>query len=101
MLKIDKKNTNTRERQLRIAFRGYGVAIQVISASALMVVFPLLGLWLDRKIGTGLLFAGIGLAIGFYATISQLIHISKTETERLNKENKESEDAEDTSDDSL
>lgn len=64
------------------AARGYAIAMQVIGASALMVVFPLSGRWVDGKLGTGVLFLLIGFAIGFYAAISQLIRISASSTRR-------------------
>lgn len=55
--------------------QGYALGITVLSISAQMVVFPLLGLWVDKKLGTGVLFGVIGFAAGFYATLSQLIRL--------------------------
>lgn len=55
--------------------RGYALGITVLSISAQMVVFPLLGLWVDSKLGTGVLFGAIGFVAGLYATLSQLIRL--------------------------
>ncbi|MDR3109495.1 MAG: hypothetical protein LBU65_07400, partial [Planctomycetaceae bacterium] len=79
-----------RKEHINAAFRGYGAAVQIIAVSLFMVIFPLCGLWIDSRIGTGLLFAGIGLVLGFYTTISQLIQISKNETRFI--EGKENDD---------
>ena len=55
--------------------RGYTLGLMVFAISSQMFLFPLAGLWLDRQAGTGLLFATIGLVIGMYAAISQLMRL--------------------------
>lgn len=55
--------------------QGYALGITVVSISAQMVVFPVLGLWVDSNLGTGILFGSLGFVAGMYATLSQLIRL--------------------------
>ncbi len=58
--------------------KGYALAMTVLSASALLVIFPLCGLWVDRQLETGILFGILGFVAGFYAMISHLTRLTKT-----------------------
>lgn len=68
---------------------GYALGLTVLSISAQMLVFPLVGFWIDGKLGTGMLFGVIGFAAGFYATLSQLMRLAKRSTDEEQKTNKE------------
>jgi len=55
--------------------KGYMIGLSVISVAAQFVIIPAIGLWIDKQCGTGLLFAAIGLALGMYTGIRQLMRI--------------------------
>ena len=74
----DKETPQNRKEDkdvMQNAGRGYALGLMVFAISSQMFLFPLAGLWLDRQAGTGLLFAAIGLVIGMYAAISQLMRL--------------------------
>lgn len=57
--------------------RGYAVGMSVLAISAQIVVFPLIGFYIDGKLHTGALFGGIGFAVGLYTAITQLIRLPR------------------------
>ncbi|HBT76365.1 MAG TPA: hypothetical protein DEB39_05435 [Planctomycetaceae bacterium] len=86
-----------REKWTASAAKGYAIGFQVLAASLQMVVFPLVGNWLDDKLGTAPWCMLIGLASGVYATFSQLMSISKqsfehTDSEKTDSNKKDPED---------
>jgi F0F1-type ATP synthase assembly protein I len=52
------------------------IGLSVISISAQFVIIPAIGLWIDRQCGTGVLFAAIGLALGMFTGIRQLMRLN-------------------------
>lgn len=71
----NQKNRKNDGDVLESAGRGYALGMMVFAISSQMFLFPLAGLWLDRQVGTGLLFAALGLAVGMYTAISQLMRL--------------------------
>lgn len=71
----------------------YQWAWRIIHVSLEMVVPGLMGLWLDRKLGTRVLFTLLGFAFGMTGGIWHLIHMTRRdgtnvrvqERERLDK----------------
>lgn len=57
--------------------KGYALGVTVFSISVQIVIFPLLGLWIDKQFGTGILFGTLGFFAGLYSAISQLLRLSK------------------------
>lgn len=75
---MDSQDRDKRQESDRAALgRGYAIAVHVMAISAMMVIFPLLGHWLDGKWGTAPLLLFGGLIVGIYATFSQLLRLSK------------------------
>ena len=72
---IGKAGDKTARKDAESLARGYALGVTVLSISSLLVVCPVLGLWLDSRFGTGMLFGAIGFAVGLYATVSQLIRL--------------------------
>lgn len=52
-------------------------ASQVTGIATEMVVPPMLGLWVDRKLGTGFVFVTLGGILGFYAALRSLLRMAK------------------------
>lgn len=67
------------------------IGVQALAISIEMVLIPAAGLWLDSKLGTGVLFGGIGLVLGMFVGIKQLIRLGETETKNIKNEEEESE----------
>jgi len=68
----DQKN---RQNMMQSAGRGYVLGLTAFAISSQIFLFPLAGLWIDRRTGTGLLFAAIGFVLGMVAAISQLMRL--------------------------
>ncbi len=60
--------------------KGYALGLTVLSISAQIVVFPLAGLWVDKQLGTGMLFGAVGFVAGMYSAIRQLLQLTKKMT---------------------
>ena len=52
-------------------------ATRIIALSASMVIPALLGVWIDQKLGTTVVFMLIGFAFGITAAVVQLMRIVK------------------------
>jgi F0F1-type ATP synthase assembly protein I len=46
-----------------------------------MVVPPLLGLWVDSKLGTRFVFVCVGGVLGFYASMMSLLRVARSNQE--------------------
>jgi hypothetical protein len=57
--------------------KGYAWSVIVSSIGMEMVVPPLIGLWIDRKCGTIVLFTILGAVLGMVCAISQLVGLGK------------------------
>jgi len=51
-------------------------ASQVTGIALEMVVPPVLGLWIDHKLGTGFVFVTLGGVLGLYAAIRSLLRVA-------------------------
>ncbi len=56
---------------------GYAWAARIMSISFEMVLPALLGVWLDQKLGTVVLFLLLGLMLGMFVGFLQLLKIVK------------------------
>ncbi|MGL4593558.1 MAG: AtpZ/AtpI family protein [Thermoguttaceae bacterium] len=77
---IDRKNhapEKIDDRELSPIAIGYIWATRITGIGLEMVLPALFGIWLDQKFGTLILFMLIGLLVGFYAGLMQLIRLSK------------------------
>ena len=54
---------------------GYAWAARIFSIGIEMVIPILLGIWLDRKLGTVVLFLLLGVALGMGIAVMQLVRI--------------------------
>jgi F0F1-type ATP synthase assembly protein I len=58
----------------------YGWASQIIVIAAEMVAPGLIGLWIDQRIGTLVLFAVLGFALGITLAIVHLLRMTKVKS---------------------
>ncbi|MDR0870740.1 MAG: AtpZ/AtpI family protein [Planctomycetaceae bacterium] len=58
---------------------GYAVGVSVLAISAQIVVFPLLGFWVDSKLHTSFVFGALGFVIGLYTAVRQLIRLTQND----------------------
>jgi len=52
-------------------------ASQVTGIGLEMAVPPVLGLWIDRKLGTGFAFAALGAILGLYVALRNLLRLAQ------------------------
>jgi F0F1-type ATP synthase assembly protein I len=64
-------------------------ASRVTSIALEMVVPPVLGLWIDRKLDTGFVFVSTGAILGFCAGMLSLIRLAKSATQTKTRGAKE------------
>ncbi len=89
---MDSADRERRQESARASLgRGYAIAMQVMAASAMMIVFPLLGRWFDGKCGTAPFLMLGGFVAGGYATFTQLMRIAQAGV-NCGENMKESED---------
>lgn len=69
------KSQKEQEDSLSAVGKGYTMGISVLAISSQMLIIPLIGIWVDRRLGTGILCAALGLLLGMYSSISQLIRL--------------------------
>ena len=60
----------------------YGWAVRITSISLEMVVPGLIGLWIDRQLGTVLLFLVLGVIVGFTTGMLHLIRLAAAASRR-------------------
>lgn len=68
-------STNGPERSALASAIEWGARVTTISVS--MVLPALIGYWIDQRAGTGLVFAGLGLALGLASAFWQLWKLVK------------------------
>lgn len=68
---------NSRQTNAEAIGKGYMIGIQAVSISIQIALLPVLGLWVDKKLGTTLVFGAIGLVLGLYSGIMQLNRLGK------------------------